>query len=235
MANRAEWPVVTRQIPTDNQVRLFFSEHEWASIEAATARIYPTDHEPGAREANVVRFIDRYISGLDYVFASADGSGFLQMSGRDADAWRVRIARLQEKYRNGVRELDAIANAHFDADFSALDEDRQDQVLEVLSGAPKPRKVATSDHGEAHVQNISDDDLSFFNALVLHTREGVFGDPVYGGNSNRVGWTTIGFPGPNSLADTRDCTYGHPDKFLNDFDWADLIPHLRAKTGIGRP
>jgi gluconate 2-dehydrogenase gamma chain len=157
------------------------------------------------------------------------------MSGRDADAWRVRIARLQEKYRNGVRELDAIANAHFDADFSALDEDRQDHVLEVLSGAPKPRKVVTSDHGEAHVQNISDDDLSFFNALVLHTREGVFGDPVYGGNSNRVGWTTIGFPGPNSLADTRDCTYGHPDKFLNDFDWADLIPHLRAKTGIGRP
>jgi gluconate 2-dehydrogenase gamma chain len=71
--------------------------------------------------------------------------------------------------------------------------------------------------------------LDFFSALVLHTRQGMFCDPVYGGNDSRVGWDLIGFPGPRSLADTRDCTYGHPEKFLADYDWADLIPHLRDR------
>jgi gluconate 2-dehydrogenase gamma chain len=33
-------------------------------------------------------------------------------------------------------------------------------------------------------------------ALVLeHTREGMFGDPVYGGNQNFAGWDLIGYPG----------------------------------------
>lgn len=55
-------------------------------------------------------------------------------------------------------------------------------------------------------------------------------DPADGGNAGRVGWEAIGFPGPESLLATQDCTYGHKDKFLTDFDWADLIPHLRDKA-----
>ena len=72
---------------------------------------------------------------------------------------------------------------------------------------------------------------AFAMALALHTREGMFCDPVYGGNHDRVGWELIGFPGPRSLSDTRDGSYGHPDKFLTNYDWADLIPHLRGESG----
>lgn len=240
MASRAEWPVAKRNIAEAGERCLFFTEHEWATIEAATARIYPADDQPGAREAKVVRFIDRYLSGLDFIFAGADGDGFLEVSGRDADAWRIRISRLQATYRAGILNLDAIAVRDFGADFRLLSDERQDRVLESVSGAPKPTGIRVSESGEAHVQNISDDALGFFDALALHTRQGLFCDPVYGGNHDRVGWMMIGFPGPQSLAETRNCRYGHPDKFLADYDWADLIPHLRishwpqgqAKPGI---
>jgi gluconate 2-dehydrogenase gamma chain len=226
--SQADWPIVPRAIDAEPDGPIFFTGHEWATVEAATARIYPSDDTPGAREAAVVRFIDRYLSGLDYIFAGADGSGFLAIGGRAADAWRARIAALRQTYRAGVRTLDAIAIGEFGHDFRGLDAARQDRVLEILSGAPKPADIAVPEHGEAHVQHISDDGLPFFDAMVLHTRQGMFCDPVYGGNRDRVGWAMIGFPGPNSLAETRDGSYGHRDHFLTDQDWSDLIPHLRA-------
>jgi gluconate 2-dehydrogenase gamma chain len=51
-------------------------------------------------------------------------------------------------------------------------------------------------------QPVTDEDLDFFSTLVLHTRMGFYGDIAYGGNRDQVGWRTIGFPGPASLADT---------------------------------
>jgi gluconate 2-dehydrogenase gamma chain len=230
MTSRANWQVVPGSIADEPESRLFFSEHEWATIEAATARIYPSDDVPGAREAKAVRFIDRYLSGLDYIFASADGSGFLQIGGKDAEAWGIRVEKLQRKYRDGIRRMDDISMGAFHARFRHLEEEQQDRVLEILSGAPKPTAVRVAETGEVHVQNISDDALDFFSALALHTRQGTFCDPVYGGNAGRVGWAAIEFPGPESLVATQDCTYGHKDKFLTDFDWADLIPHLRNKA-----
>ncbi|OHV72699.1 gluconate 2-dehydrogenase subunit 3 family protein [Ensifer sp. LCM 4579] len=229
MASRAEWQRITRSVTGGPENRLFFTAHEWATIDAATARIYPTDETPGAREAMAVRFIDRYLSGLDYIFASADGDAFLQISGKDRDAWRIRIEKLQRKYRDGIRRLDDVALTEFKTEFRHLDAAQQDRALEILSGAPKPRRIQVAEEGEVHVQNISDDDLEFFAMLALHTRQGTFCDPVYGGNAGRVGWDAIGFPGPPTLASTQDCSYGHADKFLTDFDWGDLIPHLKSR------
>ena len=119
----------------------FFTRHEWATIEAATARIYPSDGNVGAREAKVVCFIDRYLSGIEYVFASADGADFLSIGGRDAEAWRERIGELQATYREGVVTLDEIAGADFGMPFRNLSDADQDRVLETLSGAPKPAGI----------------------------------------------------------------------------------------------
>ena len=49
--------------------------------------------------------------------------------------------------------------------------------------------------------------LSFFALLALHTRQGFYADPIYGGNRGRVGWQTIGFPGPSSLAEVHTGRY----------------------------
>ena len=38
-----------------------FTARQRATIEAATARIIPTDHDPGALEAGVIEYIERLL------------------------------------------------------------------------------------------------------------------------------------------------------------------------------
>ena len=249
MPSMSEWPVDGAPLDPNSDDRLFFSDHEWETIEAATARIMPTDHDPGAREAGVVRFIDRYLSGIGYIFAAADGSGFLQLSGKQADAWRARIASMQETYRQGVRRLDRLAREHYKEEFKRLSEDQQDSALEMLSGASKParlqvgptdareRALAVAEpipgdglepvgYGTVQIW-MFDEGLDFFGALTAHTRQGFYSDPVYGGNAGQVGWKVIGFPGPRSLKETMDGTYSVREFYVQDYDWETLIPHLK--------
>jgi len=227
---KADWEIVGAPVDPDTTERLFFTEHEWDTIEAATARIIPTDHDPGAREARVVVFIDRYLSGIDYVFAAADGSGFLKLTGKFAEAWRARMWDMQETYRHGIRDLDALAHQEHGADFTDLSEQQQDAVLEAFSGAPKPAKVTlgTTEAVTTFLQGTFDEGMTFFPALCLHTKQGFYGDPVYGGNKDHMGWKVIGFVGPESLKDTMDGTYDTTPYFMEgDYTWEDLVPHLR--------
>ncbi|HKJ73499.1 MAG TPA: gluconate 2-dehydrogenase subunit 3 family protein [Alphaproteobacteria bacterium] len=227
MASKADWPKVNISIDKDG--RKFFTQHEWETMEALVARIYPADHQPGAREAGVTTFIDHYLSGIDYIYATADGSGFMEISGKHADSWRSRVSNMQRTYRAGLRQLDALAKENFDKDFKDLGERVQDGILEVLSGEPKPESVSlqqTSPMSSA-LQGVSDQGMPFFDAVCLHTRQGMFCDPVYGGNRDRIGWDVIGFPGPKSLKDTRDCTYSVKEYFVQEYDWEELIPHLK--------
>jgi gluconate 2-dehydrogenase gamma chain len=49
----------------------------------------------------------------------------------------------------------------------------------------------------------------FFRLLRQHTIEGMFCDPMHGGNADLIGWQLIGFPGPQmSWADHVDRHYG---------------------------
>ncbi len=36
----------------------------------------------------------------------------------------------------------------------------------------------------------------FFDLLQTHTIEGMFCDPLHGGNADMIGWQLVGFPGP---------------------------------------
>lgn len=229
MARKSQWPVVGAPIDPNTAEALFFTDHEWATVEAATARIIPTDHDPGAREARAVVFIDRYLSGTDHVFAAADGSGFLQMTGAHAAAWRARQNDMAHTYREGLAELDRVSNEGLGIDFVDLDPENQDRALEQLSGMPKPAPVTlgTVEPVTTFLQGTFDEGLGFFEALCLHTRQGFYADPVYGGNKERIGWQVIGFPGPASLADTMDGTYDTHAWFAEIYDWHDLIPHLQ--------
>ncbi len=49
----------------------------------------------------------------------------------------------------------------------------------------------------------------FFQMLKTHTIEGMFCDPMHGGNAGLIGWQLIGFPGPRmSYADEVDQYHG---------------------------
>jgi gluconate 2-dehydrogenase gamma chain len=52
----------------------------------------------------------------------------------------------------------------------------------------------SADDQDAALERI--EKTTFFNLLRQHTMEGMFCDPVHGGNAEMVGWQLIGFPGP---------------------------------------
>jgi gluconate 2-dehydrogenase gamma chain len=206
---------------TSETERKFFSEHEWNTIEAATSRIIPTDRDPGAREAGVTRFIDHYLSGIDYIYANPWGSGFVRLEGDRAKAWKIRIDRQQKRYREGVEQLDRASKERFAKLFVALEEIQQDEVLAAMSPSgrkPEPVVLDTKMKGpdgdrrsgpksSARIvlsMPVTDDDLDFFGTLILHTRMGFYSDPAYKGNKDHVGWRVIGFPGPKALVETLD-------------------------------
>ena len=107
----------------------FFDAHQRATVEAAMARIIPTDHEPGAREAGTIDFVDRYLSGIEFIYAKPDGSGFETLTGKRAEAWRQRVEILRKTYVDGIAALDALSRETFGAEFKTLDERRQDEAL----------------------------------------------------------------------------------------------------------
>jgi gluconate 2-dehydrogenase gamma chain len=194
----------------------FFDDFQRRTIEAAMARIIPTDHDPGASEAGTIDFLDRYLSGIDYIYAKPDGSGFARPEGQRADAWRQRIEIVRHKYLEGIEELNQRGRAEFGDDFADLAPDQQDAVLAIMEGPVREQERAREEEQavsgftppEPALQQIAAEiDLDFFPLLVLHTRQGFLGDPIYGGNRNRVGWDVIGFRGPKSLAETHAGRY----------------------------
>lgn len=192
----------------------YFDDHQRATIEAAMARIIPTDHEPGAREAGTVEFLDRYLSGIGFIYAKPDGSGFEQLQGKRASAWHQRIEIIRSIYNAGVENLEERSQRKFGDSFIALTDEQQDELLGDLErsletgGAEiRPDILYGGPVEPALQQTNAEIDLAFFPLLVMHTRQGFYADPIYGGNRDHVGWKVIGFPGPESLAEVHSGRY----------------------------
>lgn len=201
----------------------FFDAHQRATIEAAMARIIPTDDTPGAREARTIEFLDLYLSGLGFIYAKPDGSGFERLDGKRAEAWQRRIEIVRERYVTGVEVLDRTARERFGSDFAELSGDEQDEVLRTLEGADEKTQEAELERARMQLygapvevalqQTSAEVDLDFVPLLALHTRQGFYADPIYGGNHDRVGWNVIGFPGPSSLAEVHSGRYSTLEYF----------------------
>lgn len=191
----------------------FFDGRQRATIAAAMARIIPTDDTPGAAEAGTINFVDRYLAGIEGIFARPDGSGFEVLTGKQAAAWTGRIAALRETYLAGIADLDRLSEARFAASFVHLTPGEQDEVLAELERPAARQEAAMATEAAvaaaepALQQMVAEADLPFFPLLVLHTRQGFYADPIYGGNQGHAGWRAIGFPGPASLAETHAGRY----------------------------
>jgi len=185
----------------------FFTAYQRATIEAAMARIIPTDDTPGAREAGCIDFVDRYLSGIEFIFAKPDGSGFEVLKGRIADAWRRRIEIMRTRYIEGILDLDSRSRKAFSANFADLAPEHQDSILREVEKKSQIKQIAATADGPALQQTSTEVDLDFFPLLVAHTRQGFYADPIYGGNRGRIGWQVIGFPGPASLKEVHEGRY----------------------------
>jgi gluconate 2-dehydrogenase gamma chain len=86
--------------------------------------------------------------------------------------------------------LNDLSGSRFRAAFAELSEVQQDGILAELDG----RKREPNPSGDT----LQDSDsllMRFFSVVRDHTIQGMFCDPLYGGNRNGIGWKMIGFPG----------------------------------------
>ena len=95
-------------------------------------------------------------------------------------------ADLQDFYRRGLAQLDAYCRKTFKGPFVRLSAPRQDEVITALEeGKATGFTFPTAQ--------------AFFNILRTHTMEGMFADPIYGGNKDFAGWRLVGFPGAQTI------------------------------------
>ncbi len=159
----------------------FFSAAERRAADAITARLIPSDESgPGAREADVVTFLDRQLAGfygraqrwyMSGPFPEPLETQGYQAPQTPAQLWRAGLAALDDHCRE----------THDGREFAELSEDEQDAVLTGL------------DEEEIEFDGVSA--KQFFDFAREMTIEGFFCDPVYGGNRDMLGWRYVGFPG----------------------------------------
>ena len=160
---------------------VFLNSVEWRFIQAAVARLIPSDGEgPGALEAGVPEFIDRQLEG-----AWGHGAFFYTQGPfhESLPLFGYQGALLpRDLYRTVIAAVDKWCQQQRGGKLSAeLDPAAQDEVLKGLeSGAIVFEGSQARD---------------FFAFLLANTKEGYFSDPIHGGNKNGASWTMIGFPG----------------------------------------
>jgi gluconate 2-dehydrogenase gamma chain len=234
-ASPAASPVTQDQSESFAPAVEFFNPHEAELVDAITARILPgTADDPGAREAGVVYFIDRSIAGTNEGFTLktyAQGP-YLQVNEDQAtvestsrtDIYRVvetpsdQVSRYgfqsvlnpQDIYRRGLEFVDAYAQTTFNDEFLNLSEQQQDQILVDMDADEATGFDAPS--GKA-----------FFTRLRNDTIEGMFSDPMYGGNRNMVGWKLIGYPGARGFYTSQDMA--NPSFTAEPISLADMTGH----------
>jgi gluconate 2-dehydrogenase gamma chain len=135
----------------------FFNQDDAATVAAFTERLMPgAPGKPGARDANVLNYIDLALSGA--------------------------YADLQDFYRRGLAALDQYCRKTHTKSFVELSPAQQDEVITAIEAGKASEFTWPSA-------------TAFFNTLRTHTIEGMFADPVYGGNKDFAGWKLVGFPG----------------------------------------
>jgi gluconate 2-dehydrogenase gamma chain len=167
-------------------------QHKATDAPATTAQSHT--HGPGHGAflndddaATVAAFTERLLPGAPGKPGARDAGVLnyidLALSGAYED--------LQDFYRRGLASLDAYCRKTHNASFVRLDAARQDEVITALeqgkaTGFAWPTQQA------------------FFNTLRTHTMEGMFADPLYGGNKDFAGWRLVGFPGAQPVFSAED-------------------------------
>ncbi len=100
------------------------------------------------------------------------------VDGALAGAYRDEV----EIYRLGLAALDLAARHRYDASFADCVPNQQDALLSDLEQDELPGFQVPHQR-------------DFFAMLRAHLQEGLFADPAYGGNRDKLGWRFLGHPG----------------------------------------
>ena len=98
---------------------------------------------------------------------------------------------LQDFYRRGLAALDVHCRTTYTKPFAQLSAAQQDEAITALEGGKATGFTWPTSQ-------------AFFETMRTHTMEGMFADPVYGGNKDFAGWVLVGFPGAQPLFSPAD-------------------------------
>ena len=135
-----------------------------------------------ADAATIAAFTERLMPGADGKPGSREAGVLNYIDLALAGAY----ASLQNFYRRGLAQLDAYCRKTYDKPFPQLEPARQDEVIAALEDGK-----ATGFTWPAAQE--------FFSTIRTHTMEGMFADPIYGGNKNFAGWRLVSFPGAQAV------------------------------------
>jgi len=159
----------------------FLNVDEAAFIEALVDHMVPADeYSPKGTDLGLNTYIDRAL-------ASGWGRGdrlYMQgpwKAGTPSQGYQLPLTPA-DLFRSGIGATNAHCRKTYGRAFDRLEPAQREQVLQDLSKAR-----ITFDSGLAVEP--------FWAALYQSVMEGMFADPIYGGNRGKAGWAMIGYPG----------------------------------------
>jgi len=159
----------------------FLNLEEAAFIEALVDHMVPADEvSPKGTDIGINVYIDRALAG-------AWGKGerlYMQgpwKLGVPSQGYQLPLTPAQ-LFRAGIEATNAHCRKTYNKPFEQIEAAQREEVLVGLSTA----KIKFDSGLPVRV---------FWGALYQTVIEGMFSDPIYGGNRNKAGWKMIGFPG----------------------------------------
>jgi gluconate 2-dehydrogenase gamma chain len=159
----------------------FLNLDEAAFVEALVDHMVPADEvSPKGTDLGVNIYIDRALAG-------AWGKGerlYMQgpwKLGTPSQGYQLPLTPAQ-LYRAGIEATNAHCRKAYGKSFDRIEEAQRQEVLTGLSTG----KIRFDNGLPVRV---------FWATLYQTVIEGMYSDPIYGGNRNKAGWAIIGFPG----------------------------------------
>jgi gluconate 2-dehydrogenase gamma chain len=159
----------------------FLNIEEAAFVEALVDHMVPADDlSPKGTDIGINIFIDRALAG-------GWGKGerlYMQgpwKRGTPNQGYQLPLVPAQ-LYRAGIEATNAYCRKTYGKPFDRIDDKQREEVLVGLSGG----KITFEGGPPARV---------FWSTVYQTVMEGMFSDPIYGGNRDKAGWKLIGFPG----------------------------------------
>lgn len=171
----------TEPVANPNVALMFFYPAEYETTTAAAERIFPKNKlGPGAADLNVGIYIDHQLANRWGVNARDYRHGpFYDPAPTQGD--QVKILR-NDLFRLGLNGLDDYSNKNYQSKFTNLEAADQDEVLIAFENGKGPSLSGVSSS-------------NFFRLLRQLTMEGIYADPMYGGNKEMQGWRMRKYPG----------------------------------------
>ena len=149
------------------------SPGEAATIAAFVERLIPSDAAgPGAREANVIRYIDRALAG--------------------------DLAAFRGAYTAAVVALDAYAQQKFGGGFAALTAAQQDEILKEMDTSTIGQDPSVTRAAGASTADFQPNAKAVFEMIRTHAVQGMFGDPTTAGTRTSSAGGSCGSQGRDS-------------------------------------